>query len=149
MTRQIRVTSAILKYPWLLPFVAVLLKKPSSVREVANELGCSRRLAVSGLYKLRVLGLIDKNDDGYFYMIQKPLICILRHNQWFLTIHGTTYIIAKVRRTRIKAYTLPQELVDTKAARDAASAILKHRIDVTRYLLSVASPYVGCDKNSK
>lgn len=149
MTRQIRVTSIILKYPWLLPFVAVLLKKPSSAREIADELGCSRKLAVSGLYKLRVLGLINKNEEGYFYMIQKPLLCILRHNQWFLTVHGTTYIIAKVRKTRIKAYTLPQELIDARAAKDVASAILRHRIDVTRYLLSVASPYVGCDKNSR
>ena len=142
--------SDIMKYltkkPWLLPFIAALLNGRGRPSEVADYLGCSRRLASTGLYALRKLRLAIKVKDRYS-PTPGLVLCITRHGRWFVTRIGETYILAKIRRRTVKAYSIPASLLSEDESR--LKGKIKYRVGVLKHVLDSATERIGCFESGR
>jgi hypothetical protein len=120
---------AVLRKPWLLPFIAAVLRGAERPGEVSELLGCSRKLASTGLYMLRRMSVnVDSVD-----------FCIVRWRRWFAARMGSTIVVSKVGRRRVKAYTVPALLLG-----EGVSGKLGYRARIASLVLEKGEKYAGC-----
>jgi len=127
----LRARDALLRKPWLLPFIAALQLGATSASDAAGVLNVPRRLASTGLYTLRRMGVEDAEG-----------LCILRLGRLYATIVGTVVVVAKVRRRSVKAYTVPLELVER--AQPGVGGRLGYRVAVARAILERGERIGAC-----
>jgi hypothetical protein len=121
---------AILRKPWLLPFIAVILKGAERPGEISDILGCSRKLASTGLYILKRMSVdIDTVD-----------FCIVKWRRWFATRIGSIIIVSKVGKRRVKAYTVPALLLEERVG-----GKLGYRARIALLVLEKGEEYAGCE----
>jgi len=133
--RPIKPREAILRKPWLLPFLAALFRGADTPRDVSDLLGCSRKLAVSGLY------MIDKMN----VKLDAIDFCVLRWKSWFAARIGSVYIVAKVGKRRVKAYTVPSFLL----SKAEVGGKLGYRAGIVKKILDNGVKFAGCEEGIK
>ena len=124
------IRETLLRRPWLLPFAAALMRGASKPREVADLLGCSRRLAVTGLYALRRTREAP-GDWGF---------CVVRWGGWFAARIGSTLVVAKVARRRVRAFTVPLVLLESG---EDLPGRLGYRVRIARLVLEKGGGFAG------
>jgi len=125
---------AVLRKPWLLPFIAAVLRGAERPGEVSELLGCSRKLASTGLYMLERMSVdLDTVD-----------FCIVKWRGWFATRIGSTIVVSKVRRRGVKAYTVPALLLG-----GGEGGRLGYRARIASLVLEKGEKYAGCNRASE
>ncbi len=128
--KGVAIRETLLRRPWLLPFAAALMRGASKPREVADLLGCSRRLAATGLYALR---RTRDSPEGWS-------LCVVRWGSWFAARIGSTLVVAKVAKRRVKAYTVPLALL---GSREDLPGRLGYRVRIARLVLEKGEGFAG------
>lgn len=107
----------LLKNPWLLP-VAWLASatrgaglKPGNVRDA---LGLSSRVSKALLHHAAKRGLAYRASDGSYYLcIDTSRVRIVRKGAYYACVVGSTVIVAKTLKKRVKWFTLPIHMVES------------------------------------
>jgi hypothetical protein len=127
----LRASEAVVRKPWILPFIAAIALGARGPGEAARMLGVPRRLAASGLYAVRRMG-VDL-DAG--------LPCIVVKNRFYASIVGSIVVVAKVGRRRVKAYTVPYKLLKSG---EAVGGKLGYRVKIAKWVLENGTPLADC-----
>jgi len=113
----------LLRRPWLTPFIFYIVKGVKDKSEIIKHLDCSSSLVKSALYYLKKeTGDLDQFKD----------VCLVKRGRYYVTKVGTTYIVAKVLRRRVRVYTVPEALL----SQEVVQPKLRHRVRVLRSVLT-------------
>ena len=124
-----RLEEVLQRKPWLLPFIVAVSLGYRRPGEIARVLGVSRRLAASGIYALRRLGLMDVHS----------VPCVIKWGRFYIARAGSMYVVAKLRQRSVKAYTVP---VYVKV--EDSSGRLAYRVRIVRKAIEVGEKLGDC-----
>ncbi len=128
-----------LKKPWLIPFIASVLKGYTSPSLITKYLQCSGRLVKSALFFLKRYGLVER--EVIENEVSKNKVCFIRKGKIFIVKIGATIIFSKVLKRRVKVYTLPYNVLDK--VNNIENEKLRHRADVIRFVIKNYDEIVG------
>ncbi len=104
---------------WLLPFIHVLCaEKEFRIGDVATLLGVRSVVAKTAVYALRRYGVVDKRGEGVYTVMENVCREYGELVEWarmegkhYLAYTGSHYIYARVARSRVSAWVLPEYIV--------------------------------------
>ncbi len=122
--------------PWLIPFIYHIHSLQGvTLNELKELLGLKTSIIKRGLWWLLRNGIVEKSGEKYIIAkeyikhVDELLLDTCTTQKEYVVRYGKTYFVAIVRRARITAYTVPEEIfkdflnrkLENRSVKDIAS----------------------------
>lgn len=122
--------------PWLIPFIYQIHSlQGASLNELRELLGLRTSIIKRGLWWLMRNGIVEKINDkyviskNYIKHVEELTLNTCTTKREYIIKYGKTFFVTIVRKTRITAYTVPEELfknflnrkLENRSVKDIAS----------------------------